>query len=76
MYADDIVLLSETPEGLQNSIQILSNFCSLWKLEINETKSKILIFESRKQNCDMSFKIDNKELERVYEYKYLGIVIR
>ena len=74
LYADDLVLLSETPIGLQNSLNIVSNYCQLWKLEINHEKSKILIFELKKSKCQHTFCIENTILERVYQYKYLGIV--
>ena len=40
LYADDIILLSETEEGLQNSINVLQTFCSSWKLEVNTQKIK------------------------------------
>ena len=35
LYADDIILLSSTQEGLQNSLDVLSNFCSSWKLDVS-----------------------------------------
>jgi hypothetical protein len=35
LYADDIILLSSTQEGLQNSLNVLSNFCSSWKLDVS-----------------------------------------
>ena len=44
MWADDIILLSETKEGLQKSINNLQNYCMKWKLDINLKKTKILIF--------------------------------
>jgi hypothetical protein len=30
LYADDIVLLSETAEGLQNSLDKVSQYCKKW----------------------------------------------
>ena len=32
LYADDFVLLSESKSGLQFSLNILSTYCSNWKL--------------------------------------------
>ena len=42
LYADDMVLLSETPSGLQQSLDTVNSFCEKWKLEINHSKSKIM----------------------------------
>ena len=75
MYADDLVLLSESPIGLQNQLNILGEYCNAWKLEINIDKSKIIKFESRKSNNYHTFHINLQPLEQVYIYKYLGVII-
>jgi hypothetical protein len=38
LYADDIVLFSQSKEGLQNSLNILHDFCYTWKLKVNTDK--------------------------------------
>lgn len=40
LYADDTVLLSETPEDLQNQLNSFQLYCQKWKLEVNFEKSK------------------------------------
>lgn len=76
MYADDLILLSETPLGLQNQLNILNEYCNTWKLQINTEKSKVIIFESRKNNKNnATFYINSQSLEQVYTYKYLGVII-
>jgi hypothetical protein len=36
LYADDLVLISETPSGLQHCVDALQSFCSKWlKLILN-----------------------------------------
>ena len=35
MYADDLIIMSETPEGLQKSLHALHSYCQKWKLSIN-----------------------------------------
>ena len=74
MWADDIVLLSETKEGLQNCLNNLHNYCQIWKLEVNLKKTKIMIFRVK------GIKINNEKfylgilpLQRTREYTYLGI---
>jgi len=42
MFADDIVLLSESPTGLQKSQDYLDTYCKKWNLTININKQKLL----------------------------------
>jgi hypothetical protein len=44
MYADDIVLISESAKGLHNCLSKLSNYCDIWNLSVNIDKSKVIIF--------------------------------
>ena len=39
MYADDIVLLSPSEEGLKKHLRSLEEFCKQWKLEVNIDKT-------------------------------------
>ena len=39
LYADDITLFSETAEGLQEGLNLLSNYCDRWKLTVNTDKT-------------------------------------
>ena len=43
MYTDDIVLLSNSKEGLQNYLSYLKEFCDYWNLKINIEKTKTII---------------------------------
>ena len=42
-FADDLIIASLTPIGLQRKIDIIVDFCKKWDLHINATKTKILI---------------------------------
>ena len=44
MYADDLILLSNTEEGLQEQIDKMGIYCDKWKLDVNIKKTKIMIF--------------------------------
>ena len=44
LYADDITVFTESPEGLKNGLDILKEYCSKWKLTVNIEKSKIIVF--------------------------------
>ena len=43
-YADDDVLLAESPGDLQRSICAMREYCDLWKLNVNVAKTKVVIF--------------------------------
>ena len=72
LYADDIVLLFESAEGLQNSLDSLLSFCCKWHLIVNTTKTKVMQMGCRNQT---EFKYDNKLIENVDTFKYLGHTI-
>lgn len=76
LYADDTILISDTAEGLQLSLDILERYCSLWKLEVNDSKTKIIIFAKRKPRTQFEFRYQGLLLEIVDEFKYLGVVFQ
>lgn len=75
MYADDLILLSETNEGLQAQINKLNDYCEKWKLEINEKKSKVMIFNRGNKLIKSEIRINKTPVEHVKNFKYLGFSI-
>ena len=73
LYADDLVILSTSKEGLQKSLDKLNQYCTKWKLEINVTKSKSLIFSKQGKDTNDLFTIGDQALDQVKSYPYLGI---
>ena len=73
MYADDIVLLSKSAEGMQEKLDKLSAFCTDWCLDINIKKNKILVFNKAGKHLSHKFVFQNNDLECVSPNKYLGI---
>ena len=67
-YADDIVLLSETQEGLQRALDITEKYCKKWRLSINHSKTKSMVFSRGNQKCKASFTVNGVELENVKEF--------
>ena len=47
-YADDTVILAESPTELQMSLDAMQSYCNIWKLNINTNKTKIVIFSRGK----------------------------
>lgn len=73
LYADDTVLLADSSDYLQNALNSYATYCKIWKLTINNSKTKVLIF-SKGRRPNFTFKLDDEEVEIVSEYKYLGIL--
>ena len=73
MYADDVILLSETPAGLQNSLSHLQKYCTKWGLEVNTKKTKSLIFNNTGKLDTNVFTFNNNNIENVRHYFYLGV---
>jgi len=72
LYADDLVIIAETPRMLQLMINKLHE---LWGLVVNTEKSKIMIFKEhlRQLKREEKWYLNDQPLEVVNEYKYLGV---
>lgn len=75
LYADDLVLLSDDQKRLQNKLDILEKYCKDWCLEINTSKTKVVIFNESGHLINEKFTLENSHLECVNKYKYLGIIM-
>ena len=73
MYADDLVLLSESPEGLQQCLTNLYDYCQIWGLEVNVKKTKSIIFNKTGRIVPASFRISDDIIDNVKNYSYLGV---
>ena len=74
-YADDLVLISKSAEGLQKCIDNVCTYCKTCGLDINIKKTKSIVFNSSVRINKTDFKYDNKPIEKGRSYKYLGITI-
>ena len=48
MFADNIAILSESPKGVQNSWIALDAYCNKYKLSVNHSITKVIIFNCNK----------------------------
>ena len=46
LFADDVILLSDTIIGLQRQLSILEYFCDDYHVEVNTVKTKVLVFRN------------------------------
>ena len=76
LYADDLVLLSLTKEGLQNCLDRLQNYCTKNSLIINIDKTKTMIFNYSGKLIQQPFVIGHKKLEQVQTFCYLGFEVK
>ena len=76
LFANDLILISETKSGLQKLLNRLSKFCSRWHLILNEEKTKFMTFNKKYEisNTVSTMTFNDKQIEEVDKYKYVGIV--
>ena len=71
LWVDDLILFSDSPTGLQKQLNGLLKFCSDNKIIVNETKIETMCFGS---NECFNVYFNGKFIERVHQYKYLGVL--
>ena len=70
-WADDLILISKSKEGLQRCLNLLFLYCKKWGLEVNADKTKTMVF-SNKLDKTTTFKFNNTPLTNVQSMIYLG----
>ena len=78
LWADDLLIFSQTAEGLQNSLDKMKIFYEALGLKINVKKTKIMIFNKRGLTLrrNYNFFLGGEPLEVTDQYQYLGLKIR
>ena len=76
LYADGLILVSESRFGLQNCLEKLQTYCDKWKLKVNTTKTKTMKVEKR-QSCqsEENFLFRETPIEEYKSYTSLETVI-
>ena len=76
LFADDVILLAEKPEDLQILLNEVEKFSREVKIKFSGEKSKIMIINQEEgERMNYKWNMNNKEVEMVKEYKYLGILV-
>ena len=78
LWADDLLLISESAEGLQNCINKMSTFYENLDLKVNIKKTKVIIFNRRGVTLGNKFEffLNGEKLAVTDCYQYLGLKIR
>ena len=74
LYADDTLILANNEKELQSALNAVSDYCKIWSLQVNISKTKIIIFSRGKVRKFKSFIFNEGILEVVDDYTYLGVV--
>ncbi|MCO5553894.1 hypothetical protein L7F22_007420 [Adiantum nelumboides] len=76
LYADDVVLISDSPEGLQRQLDALQRFCADSDLTVNLGKTKVMVFNTTQAwvtRAEHQFTFRGERVEQVRSYVYLGV---
>ena len=75
LYADDLVILAETPEELQTALDALAAWARDYGFSFSAgpEKSAVMVFHGRHQQLP-PFKLGGLNLPFVSSYRYLGVV--
>ena len=74
LYADDVILLSDSSTELQNALDVMQNYSNRWTLKINVNKSKIVVFKKGRRRANECWFYGNAEIQQTNSIPYLGIV--
>ena len=80
LWADDLLIMSRSATGLQNAINKTKTFYDSLGLEVNQKKSKVMIFNGRGLKLDTNpehqFFLGSNHIEVVDTYQYLGLSLK
>ena len=74
LYADDLVLFSDSVIGLQRQLNLLQEYCERWSLKVSREKSKIVVFRNggKLRQYEKWF-YEGSRIETCTYFNYLGV---
>jgi hypothetical protein len=75
LYADDIVLIAGDRGNLQRMLDITTEYGRDFKVKFNRAKCGVMIINAEEGSEQETFRLSGMDIERVREYKYLGITL-
>ena len=75
LYADDIVIITDSAEDLKKSMKIATNWGKQWRCSFNRDKSQVVVFGQRKKR-EHDWRLGDEKIDQVEGYKYLGLDIK
>lgn len=74
LYADDTVIFAESQQELQQILKLFEHYCNIWKLKVNISKTKIVVFSKKKSNQNFSYEMFGEKISQQDDYNYLGLL--
>ena len=74
LYADDMALISPSLQGLQKLLSATESYCKKWDIMLNAKKSKNMSFGKQQHLATLT--LDNKPIEWVQSWSYLGVTLK
>ena len=72
MYADDMTVLCDTPQGLEMLVQRIDDISQRWLLNISQKKTKTMTIDFNGDHRWPKITLRGKRIHNVEFYKYLG----
>jgi hypothetical protein len=73
LYADDIVLVTDSRYKLQRMLDAVTTYAKKWRFELNPKKSEVVVFGVKYPPRNVTWKLGDNNIKQVTQYKYLGI---
>ena len=75
LFADDLVIFSQSVIGLQRFLNTIEQYCKVFKLNINLSKTFIVVYRrGGKPAKSERWFLDQKPIKTVPHFKYLGVI--
>ena len=75
LFADDMAIIAKSPHELQENLDNLHEYCEKWGLQVNEAKTKIMVFRKRgKLKDDERWYYNGTLLDVTDDFNYLGCI--
>ena len=74
-YADDAVLIADSEDKLKSLLQKVSEHSEAMGIKINKKKTKTMVITKKDRSPIVCMRLNNKEIEQVDDFVYLGSLI-
>ncbi len=84
LWADDLVILTESPEKLREAFALLDTWCQKWLMSVNPSKCNVMVVGSNPSQSFVAltkvsdvtpFTLGGEVVRLARSYKYLGLVV-